>query len=93
MLIVSATSIYFLLYKYEFLTTLSSSNNSDGQTNQWKFKMCWCICPVASFVRGSRQLLQGGRGGGPARDDFVFQSGPRSVSEIKQCEFIKFEFS
>lgn len=28
-----------------------------------------------------------------ARDDFVFQSGPRSVSEIKQCEFIKFEFS
>lgn len=30
---------------------------------------------------------------GGARDDFVFQSGPRSVSEIKQCEFIKFEFS
>lgn len=24
--------------------------------------MCWCICPVASFVRGSRQLLQGGGG-------------------------------
>lgn len=55
--------------------------------------MCWYICPVASFVRGSRQLLQGGGGGGAARDDFVFQSGPRSVSEIKQCEFIKFEFS
>lgn len=52
--------------------------------------MCWCICTVASFVRGSRQFLQGG---GAARDDFVFQSGPRSVSEIKHCEFIKFEFS
>lgn len=34
MLIVSATSIYFLLYKYEFLTTLSSSNNSDRRTDE-----------------------------------------------------------
>lgn len=34
MLIVSATSIYFLLYEYEFLTTLSSSNNSDRRTDE-----------------------------------------------------------
>lgn len=34
--------------------------------------MCWCICTVASFVRGSRQVLQGGGGGG--QDMILFSS-------------------